>query len=162
MPLLPIVNGDTNLNICSINWCRSEIDLIYWIRQRIRSSESGCNANRFILLSLIVFQMENPQPLNANELTVEVATHHTAFNYSLNRSVMLVLTMNFHRIIRSIVSCRKHPTEFYIRTGILKTLLFKRGHELHELLCLALRNHRNACLDLTRTFTNFNVQTIII
>lgn len=32
---------------------------------------------------------------------------------------------------------------------------FKRGHEVHESLCLAHRNHRDACLDLRRTFTNF-------
>lgn len=37
----------------------------------------------------------------------------------------------------------------------LKLSLFKRGHEVHESLCLVLRNHRDVCLDLRGTFTNF-------
>jgi hypothetical protein len=31
----------------------------------------------------------------------------------------------------------------------------EHGHEIHQFLCLALKNHRDACLDLTRTLSNF-------
>lgn len=44
---------------------------------------------------------------------------------------------------------------FILRLESPKLSYFKHGHEVHEFLCLALGNHRDACLDLTRTLTNF-------
>lgn len=44
---------------------------------------------------------------------------------------------------------------FLLRLESTKLSSFEHGHEVQEFICLALRNHRDACLDLRRTFTNF-------
>ena len=80
--------------------------------------------------------------------------HFTALNYSLNLSKMFDSTV-FDRIIRLITRYRKLHAEFHIQIGISKLFSFKRGHKVREFLCLALRNHREACLDLTWALSSF-------
>lgn len=101
--------------------------------------------------------MENFTPLNANVLTAQVCK-------SAQYSVQLLLgSLNNARFNNELL------TELYDRLSAVENLLrsfilrlespilssFKHGHEVHEFLCLALGNHRDACLDLPRTLKNF-------
>jgi hypothetical protein len=73
----------------------------------------------------MIFQMEKFQPIDANELTVQVTNPHCiAFNYFLNLSVKFNSTLTLHKIIRTIVRCQKDFAEFHVSTGISKTLLY--------------------------------------
>ena len=78
------------------------------------------------------------------------------------RSVQLLLeSLNNAQLNTELLtelSDRLFSVENILRNFILglntPTLPSEHGNEVHQFLCLALGNHRDACLDLTRTLTN--------
>lgn len=101
--------------------------------------------------------MEKFTPFNANDLTAQVGK-------SAQYSVQLLLgSLHNARLNNELLAelyDRLSAVENILRNFILRLespipSSFKHGHEVHEFLCLALGNHRDACLDLTRTLTNF-------
>lgn len=101
--------------------------------------------------------MENFTPLNANDLTAQVCK-------SAQNSVQLRLgslnNARFNNELFAELYDRLSAVENILRSFILRLEFpilssFKHGHEMHEFLCLALGNHRDACLDLTRALKNF-------
>jgi histidinol-phosphate/aromatic aminotransferase/cobyric acid decarboxylase-like protein len=91
--------------------------------------------------------MGNYQPFNSNNFTAQVAE-------SALHSVQLLLesvnNVQLNTELLTELSDRLSAVENILRNFILRlnipTLSSAHGHEVHQFLCLALGNHRDACL----------------